>query len=150
MSNERSGRGPASLIGLRRPVPASVQPVIPIEQAEEQLLGVTADNTDRVPGIPLVDGMAVQQAVQTTDSQVVPPLVSPIVQPTVLPDNTLKKKRKEPRMAWTMKIPLEVHRELRDVCEFNDYSMSDVVIEALRRFLPSLEHPPAQWKRGRR
>jgi len=71
------------------------------------------------------------------------PGILPTIQPTVLPQSLLKRKEKQrPRIAWTFKIPPELHQELSEVAEHNDLPMSEIVIEAISLHLKNFPHPP--------
>ena len=72
------------------------------------------------------------------------PIVQPMVQPVILPPSLLKRKeRRRPRVAWTFKIPPELHEELSAVAEHNDLPMAEIVIEAITLHLKNFPHPQA-------
>jgi hypothetical protein len=54
-----------------------------------------------------------------------------------------RKEKKRPRIAWTFKIPPELHEELASVAEHNDLPMAEIVIEAITLHLKNFPHPLA-------
>jgi len=41
-------------------------------------------------------------------------------------------------VAWSLRIPVGVHRQLQKAAEKHEINMTDIVVEALRRTLPAL------------
>jgi hypothetical protein len=123
----------------------------PAAVAESLLLGDTAPTLARLGpqqseqplGQPEVK-QTVQPSVEPEVSPIGQPIVQPIVQPVVLPASLLKRKEKRrPRIAWTFKIPPELHEELAAVSEHNDLPMAEIVIEAITLHLRNFPHPQA-------
>lgn len=86
----------------------------------------------------------VKPTIQPSVEPAVYPAEQPIVQPVVLPPSLLKRKEKRrPRIAWTFKIPPELHEELAAVSEHNDLPMAEIVIEAITLHLRNFPHPQA-------
>ena len=143
-----------SLTGLsiKRPLPERGKPVVSIDQAESALLG----DIPAPPPAPLA--VAAQAAPQSAasaparehptpvaippDVQQTVPADSPMtVQSAVLSPSLLKARKKPVKIAWTFKIPLELHQELTSVASHNGLTMSDIVIEAIQFHLPNFPHP---------
>ena len=127
-----SERNRAGLIGLKRPLVQPDPPVIPMERLEDRMLS-PASTADAPPAVP--------STVQTEVMQPVPQTVLSTVQSDVLPETLRKRKAREPLTAWTLKLPLSLHRELKQVAQFNDIGMTAIVIDALRQYLPEFPHP---------
>lgn len=128
-------------LSIKRPLPEHGKPVIPIDAAESALLGDTPPPSPvppptAAPTIPEPD----------VASQPVVPFNVPVeshttVQLGVLSPTLLKARKKPVKIAWTFKIPLELHRELTTVATHNGLTMSDIVIEAIQFHLPNFPHP---------
>jgi hypothetical protein len=129
-------------LSIKRPLPDRGKPVVSIDQAESALLG-------DAPAAPPVAPAAMVAQVAVREQAAVPPDVhlgelmdSPTtVQSTVLSPSLLKARKKPVKIAWTFKIPLELHQELTTVAAHNRLTMSDIVIEAIQFHLPNFPHP---------
>ena len=128
-------------LSIKRPLPERGKPVVSIDQAESALLG-------DIPAIP-VEPVAPAASAPDREELAIPPDVqqevridSPMtVQSTVLSPSLLKARKKPVKIAWTFKIPLELHQELTNVASHNGLTMSDIVIEAIQFHLPNFPHP---------
>jgi hypothetical protein len=142
-----SERERPSLSGLamKRVLPERGKPVVSLEQAEAALLGVAGQApkiiVDEQPPPPAEALPHISQPVQPIAIPNIHSTVPDNVQPGVLSSSLLKPKRKQIKVAWTFKMPMELHRELSEVAEYNRLSMSDIVLEALRFHLPNFPHP---------
>jgi hypothetical protein len=56
------------------------------------------------------------------------------------PSSLLLRKKKDPKIAWTFKMPFSLHEELSAVAAHNGLSMTDIVIEAVQLHLPNFPH----------
>ena len=145
-----SERERPSLSGLamKKVLPERGRPVVSLEQAEAALLGPNNEsshsNADLWAAIPMEPVPAVPQPVQQAITPNIQATVLDNVQPVVLSSTLLKPKKKQIKVAWTFKMPMELHRELSEVAEHNQLSMSDIVLEALRFHLPNFPHPRAE------
>jgi hypothetical protein len=127
MSQRERGSLTAAL--AKRPL-AKAQELAPAALAESLLLGGSTIQPQAQPEAP----PPVPQPVQ--------PDIQPDIQPIVLPPSLLKRKeKKRPRIAWTFKIPPELHQELSEVAEHNDLPMAEIVIEAITLHLKNFPHP---------
>jgi hypothetical protein len=66
-----------------------------------------------------------------------------------LPETLRNRKAREPLTAWTLKLPLSLHRELKMVAQHNEIGMTSIVIDALRQYLPQFPHPEKKAPGGR-
>lgn len=117
-----SERGRAGLTNLKRPLVQTAAPAVPMEVVEERLLGGAGAGTEAAP--------------EPAD---VP--AAPAVHTEVLPDILLNRKPREPLVAWTLKLPVSLHRELKQVAHHNDIGMTSIVVDALKQYLPRFPHP---------
>lgn len=145
-----SERGRASLSSLKRPLVQPAAPAVPLEFVEEQLLGPgPAASPAPQPEASTTAGASLGQppegpsAGQPVVPSQIPTTVPHEVHTAVLPDILLNRKAREPLTAWTLKLPVSLHRELRAVARYNDIGMTSIVIDALRHYLPNFPHPPA-------
>ena len=122
-----SERDRPSLTGLaiKRPLPDRGKPLSSMGEAEAALLGETPPPPPVKPVAPIA-------------SQ---PTIQPTIQQQVLSPTLLKAKRKPIKIAWTFKIPHDLHQELSAVASHNGLTMSDIVIEAIQFHLPNFPHP---------
>jgi len=127
-----SERNRAGLIGLKRPLVQPDPPVIPMERLEDRMLSPAT--TAEAPA-------AMPEAVQPEIVSSIPQTVLSTVQSEILPETLRKRKAREPLTAWTLKLPLSLHRELKQVAQYNDIGMTAIVIDALRQYLPEFPHP---------
>ena len=118
-------------LSIKRPLPDRGKPVVSIDQAESALLGDPPPVPEQPT--PVVIPPDVQQTVLTDDHIT--------VQSTVLSPSLLKARKKPVKIAWTFKIPLELHQQLTTVATHNGLTMSDIVIEAIQFHLPNFPHP---------
>ena len=109
---------------------AKAQELAPAAMAESLVLGQPAIQPLALPEISPQD-----QPTRQLESQ-------PDIQPIILPPSLLKRKaKKRPRIAWTFKIPPELHQELSEVAEHNELPMAEIVIEAITLHLKNFPHP---------
>ncbi len=132
-----------SLTGLsiKRPLPERGKPVVSIDDAESALLGETPASR---PTPPPAAATIVPESTPASQSVVhfdVPAESHTTVQFAVLSPTLLKARKKPVKIAWTFKIPLELHHELTAVATHNGLTMSDIVIEAIQFHLPNFPHP---------
>jgi hypothetical protein len=106
-----SERQRASLTQLKRPLPDRGSPIVPLDQAAATFL--------------------------TPESR---PAAAPEPTPQV-PSKLLMHQKKDPKIAWTFKMPYKLHQELSAVAAYNELSMTDIVVEALERHLVHFPHP---------
>lgn len=114
----------------------------PLAKAEERAPAEVAES------LVLGGQPAVQSAVVPAELHAAQPAeqraVEPEIQPVILPPSLLKRReKKRPRIAWTFKIPPELHEELSTVAEHNELPMAEIVIEAITLHLRNFPHPPA-------
>ena len=114
----------------------------PLAKAEERAPAEVAES------LVLGGQPAVQSAVAPVELHAAQPAaqraVEPEIQPMILPPSLLKRReKKRPRIAWTFKIPPELHEELSTVAEHNELPMAEIVIEAITLHLRNFPHPPA-------
>lgn len=140
-----SERDRPSLAGLaiKKPLLDRGKPVVSLDAAESSLLG------DIQPPAPVVEPPPPPPApaAEIPVRAATPPPVHTAVQPAVLSPSRLQPKKKEIRIAWTFKIPHELHQELAAVAAHNDLTMSDIVIEAIQLHLPNFAHPAGRTPR---
>ena len=148
-----------SSLTVKKPLVDRGRPVVPLGEAEAAILGpgqgtAMAPEAERPSdrqsaGPPTVLSIS-QQSSSPLGPQLVPSEVFSAsqseVQPSVLSPTRLKPRHKDPKIAWTFKMPLALHRELTQVAAHNDLAMTDIVIEALRFHLPNFDHPAAGSK----
>ncbi|HEU0119516.1 MAG TPA: hypothetical protein VFQ91_03250 [Bryobacteraceae bacterium] len=121
-----------SLLGLKTglpPVPR-VAPVAATAEMEELILGASG----AAPVKEEVD-ISLRKDVSTYD-------ISPAAPPAL--------RRKEPTVLMNAKLPLRLHAQLKRTAQFNDLSMTDILIRAIEAELASGRYvaPPENWGRG--
>jgi predicted DNA-binding protein len=128
----------------------------PTAVAESLLLGDSPATLTRSSGQPAVPAIqpTSQPTVVPTSQPTVEPMEQrydqPTIQPVILPPSLLRRKEKRrPRVAWTFKIPPELHEELAAVAEHNDLPMAEIVIEAITLHLKNFPHPEMAQDRPR-
>lgn len=148
-----------SLTGLainKKPLIERGKPVVSLDAAESTLLGqqppasrtAALDDTHTLGPIS-ADGDAAPPAAAVSQAAPARATAAPssrpdghtTIQPTIQSPSRLQPKKKEIRIAWTFKIPHELHQELSAVASYNDLTMSDIVIEAIQLHLPHFPHP---------
>jgi hypothetical protein len=87
-------------------------------------------------GSPIVPLDQAAAAFLTTESRPAAP-----AEPSPSPSKLLTNKKKDPKIAWTFKMPYQLHQELSAVAAYNGLSMTDIVVEALERHLVHFPHP---------
>ena len=127
-------------LSIKRPLPERGKPVVSFDAAESALLGDTPPSSPSPPvAAPIApEPVAASQPVIHID---VPVESHTTVQLAVLSPSLLKARKKPIKIAWTFKIPLELHQELTAVATHNRLTMSDIVIEAIQFHLPNFPHP---------
>ena len=119
-------------LAMKRPLPERGKPLISMGEAEAALLGETP------PPSPAAKTAA---APATAVPIVGPSTIQPTIPPSILSPSLLRARTKPIRIAWTFKIPHELHQELSNVAAYNGLTMSDIVIEAIQFHLPNFPHP---------
>jgi hypothetical protein len=109
-----------SLIGLKATLPAFPN-VSPVETTNEM--------EHRVMGAP----RTALESVQDSHTDVLTSLQTP--------------RRKEPSVLMNAKLPLSLHARLKRTAQFNDISMTDILIQAIEVELASGKYaaPPEHW-----
>ena len=127
-------------LSIKRPLPERGKPVVSFDAAESALLGDTPPPSPPPTAAPIMQepAIAASQPVVHVD---VPVAGHTAVQFAVLSPSLLKARKKPVKIAWTFKIPLELHQELTTVAAHNGLTMSDIVIEAIQFHLPNFPHP---------
>lgn len=127
-----------SLIGLRSTFPTvpTVGPVILTAEMEERVLGSEA-TTQRLTSL------------QTYSGSTAPAATAPLeaTQETVTPGRTGTSRKGEPTVLMNAKLPLSLHSRLKRTAQFNDISMTDILIRAIEIELATGKYstPPGIW-----
>ena len=123
-----SNRG--SLIGLRSTLPAMprVAPVTVTPDVEEKILGIDVLTP-------------VYKDVKTSFDNDPPPPDS------TAPERLQPVRRKEPTVLMNAKLPVTLHSRLKRTAQFNDISMTDILIRAIEAELATGRYiaPPDTW-----
>lgn len=118
-----------SLIGLRPNLPSmpKVAPVAVTAEMEERILGTAAD-------------LSLHKDVRK-DDVIAAPGTAPAPQPAAA------SRRKEPVVLMNAKLPARLHARLKRTAQFNDISMTDILIRAIEAELATGRYaaPPDAW-----
>lgn len=118
-----------SLIGLRAPLPAipKAAPVAVTAEMEEQILGVSVETS-------LHKDVYMDAATGAAPA--------PAALPPALPG-----RKKEPVVLMNAKLPARLHSRLKRTAQFNDISMTDILIRAIEAELATGRYaaPPDTW-----
>lgn len=127
-----------SLIGLKSSFPAmpKVAPVAYTAEIEERILG-TSGNTSVYTEKRKDDRKDVQMPVHT-EVAVLAPAAAAVPLPV---------RRKEPTVLMNAKLPTSLHARLKRTAQFNDISMTDILIRAIEAELATGRYvsPPETW-----
>jgi hypothetical protein len=119
-----------SLIGLKYNLPGIPQPA-PV--------AITAEMEDKI--LPQTVKTALQTSV-STEAMAAAPALSPAA-----PAPVLSVRRKEPSVLMNAKLPVSLHARLKRTAQFNDLSMTDILIRAIEAELATGHYaaPPENW-----
>ena len=116
-------RARGSLVGLKRPLAASQPTAVPIETAENQLLGLSP-----------VQPQTQHPFVATTPA---PAATNPV--PHAVPLDRPDLPKRERLTAWSVRLPESVYENLRETAHRQRVPMTQLLVEALRRYLPPID-----------
>jgi hypothetical protein len=131
----------SGLIGLRPsiPIPTPVEAVVPLDQMEKAFLGATVGTRE----IPRESTLESAPEVTPAAAPDIPRQVAREVRPDRPPDVRLpillKKKRKHYTTTFTLRLPIETHKRLKQVAEKHEVGMTEVILAMIDRLLPELE-----------
>jgi hypothetical protein len=114
-----------------------VAPVATTTEMEERILGADAYVRKDV----------------LTEIKTEPAFVSPVAQPAAVATEGIDAplaRRKEPTVLMNAKLPLRLHSRLKRTAQFNDLSMTDILIRAIEAELATGRYaaPPEVWGAG--
>lgn len=132
-----------SLMGLK-PGFAPLPPVAPV--------ATTAEMEERILGAETYVRKDVLTEIKR-DSETIAPAVQPVAVAAAVATEGMDgplTRRKEPTVLMNAKLPLRLHSRLKRTAQFNDLSMTDILIRAIEAELATGRYaaPPEVWGVG--
>jgi hypothetical protein len=102
-------------------------------------VAITAEMEDKILPQPVKTAL---QASVSTEAMGAAPALSPAAPAAVPPA-----RRKEPSVLMNAKLPVSLHARLKRTAQFNDLSMTDILIRAIEAELATGHYaaPPENW-----